>query len=46
MAHAHVEHQGEGNKGIALLIAVLALFLALAETGAKSAQTEAISRNV
>jgi hypothetical protein len=46
MAHAHVEHHGEGSKGIALLIAVLALFLALAETGAKSAQTEAISRNV
>jgi len=46
MAHAHVDHHGEGNKGIALLIAVLALFLALAETGAKSAQTEAISRNV
>jgi hypothetical protein len=42
--HAHVDHNGD--KRIALLIAVLALFLALAETGAKSAQTEAISRNV
>lgn len=34
------------DRRIALLIAVLALFLALAETGAKSAQTDAISRNV
>ncbi|MBK1661085.1 DUF4337 domain-containing protein [Paracraurococcus ruber] len=42
--HAHVDHAGD--KRIALLIAILALFLALAETGAKSAQTEAISRNV
>lgn len=42
--HAHVDHSGD--KRIALLIAILALFLALAETGAKSAQTEAISRNV
>ncbi|MBI0534063.1 DUF4337 family protein [Roseomonas sp. KE2513] len=43
--HGHVDHSGE-NKRVALLIAVLALFLALAETGAKSAQTEALSRNV
>lgn len=43
-AHAHADHGGD--KRIALLIAILALFLALAETGAKSAQTEAISRNV
>jgi hypothetical protein len=42
--HAHVEHGGD--KRVALLIAILALFLALAETGAKSAQTEAITRNV
>jgi len=42
--HAHLDHGGD--KRIALLIAILALFLALAETGAKSAQTEAISRNV
>jgi hypothetical protein len=42
--HAHVEHGG--NKRVALLIAVLALLLAVAETGAKSAQTEALSRNV
>lgn len=42
--HAHADHGGD--KRIALLIAILALFLALAETGAKSAQTEAITRNV
>jgi hypothetical protein len=42
--HVHGDHGGD--KRIALLIAILALFLALAETGAKSAQTEAISRNV
>jgi hypothetical protein len=42
--HAHADHGGD--KRIALLIAILALFLALSETGAKSAQTEAISRNV
>jgi hypothetical protein len=35
-----------GDKRIALLIAILALVLALAETGAKSAQTEALNRNV
>ncbi len=34
------------DKRVALLIAVLALCLALVETGAKSAQTEAISHNV
>lgn len=42
--HTHVEHGSD--KRVALLIAILALFLALAETGAKSAQTEAITRNV
>lgn len=42
--HGHVDHGGD--KRIALLIAVLALFLAIVETGAKSAQTEAITRNV
>jgi hypothetical protein len=47
LEHAeHIEHAGHSNKGIALLISVLALFLALAETMGKSAQTEAISRNV
>ena len=46
--HAHLEHgQAEhgGDKRIALLIAVLALFLALVGTGAKSSQTEVILRN-
>ena len=42
--HAHIQHAHD--KRIALLIAVLALFLALVETGAKSAQTDAITRNV
>ncbi len=42
--HAHIQHAGD--KRIALLIAVLALLLALVETGAKSAQTDAITRNV
>jgi len=42
--HEHIQHAG--NKRTALLIAVLALFLALVETGAKSAQTNAITRNV
>lgn len=41
--HAHVEG---GSKRIGLLIAVLALCLAIVETGAKSTQTEAITRNV
>ncbi len=42
----HVEHAGGHNKQIALLIAVLALFLAFSETLGKSAQTEAISLNI
>jgi hypothetical protein len=42
--HAVGDHGGD--KRIALLISILALFLAIAETGAKSAQTEAITRNV
>jgi hypothetical protein len=42
--HGHID--AHGDKKIALLIAILALFLAVVETGAKSAQTEAISRNV
>jgi len=43
--HGHVEHHG-GNKGIALLIAVLALVLALAETLGKGAQTAALAANI
>jgi hypothetical protein len=47
MEHAeHVEHAAHSNKAIALLIAVLALFLAFSETLGKSAQTEAISLNI
>ncbi|MDB5548653.1 MAG: hypothetical protein JWP21_2100 [Tardiphaga sp.] len=47
MEHAeHVEHASGSNKKIALLIAVIALFLALSETLGKGAQTESISKNV
>ena len=44
-AHGHGHADGD-NKKIALLISVLALFLALAETMAKGAQTNALSYNV
>jgi hypothetical protein len=47
MEHAeHAEHASSENKKIALLIAVIALFLALSETLGKSAQTESIGKNV
>jgi Domain of unknown function (DUF4337) len=47
MEHAeHAEHASSENRKIALLIAVLALFLAISETLGKGAQTEAISKNV
>jgi hypothetical protein len=42
----HVEHMAGSNKRIALLIAVIALFLAFSETLGKSAQTAALSDNV
>jgi uncharacterized protein DUF4337 len=42
----HAEHAASSNRKIALLIAVLALFLAFSETLGKSAQTSAISDNV
>lgn len=48
MSHGHGAH-GHGdsdNKYIAIFISVLALFLALAETFAKGAQTNSISYNV
>jgi hypothetical protein len=52
-AHEHLEHAEHaehashgGNKKIALLISVLALFLAFSETLGKSAQTAAITYNV
>ncbi len=47
LEHAeHAEHAAHSNKKIALLIAVLALFLALSETLGKSAQTAALTYNV
>jgi len=47
LEHAeHMEHAGHSNKKIALLIAVLALFLAFSETLGKSSQTTAITYNV
>lgn len=48
MEHAeHAHHaSSSNNKKIALLIAVIALFLALSETLGKSAQTEALNRNI
>jgi hypothetical protein len=47
MEHAeHAEHASSENRKIALLIAIIALFLALSETLGKGAQTESIARNV
>jgi Domain of unknown function (DUF4337) len=48
-AHEHAEqaaHAAGHSKSIALLISVLALFLALAETLGKSSQTNAVTDNV
>lgn len=42
----HIEHASQINKKIALLIAVLALFLALSEMLGKNSQTHAITHNV
>ena len=47
MEHAeHAEHASHSNKRIALVIAILALFLAFSETLGKSAQTAALSDNI
>ena len=47
LEHAeHAEHASHSNKKIALLIAVLALFLAFSETLGKSSQTAAIADNI
>jgi Domain of unknown function (DUF4337) len=47
MEHAeHAEHASIENRKIALLIAVIALFLALSETLGKGAQTESLAKNV
>jgi hypothetical protein len=48
-AHEHAEHAEEAshhNKGVALLISILALFLALSEMLGKSAQTTALTDTV
>jgi len=42
--HGHVDHGG--NKGVALLISVLALVLAFSETLGKGAQTSALAMNI
>src|SRR4051812_15071543 len=42
--HGHTEHGG--NKGVALLISVLALVLAFSETLGKAAQTNALALNI
>src|SRR5258706_6164536 len=42
--HGHVDHSG--NKGVALLISVLALVLAFSETLGKGAQTAALAQNI
>src|SRR5689334_15227163 len=51
MAHGHAHGHGDsaehgGNKGVALVIAVLALILAFAETLGKSAQTSGLAFNI
>ena len=47
LEHAeHIQHAAGENRNIAMLIAVLALFLAFSETFGKSAQTEAMDANV
>jgi hypothetical protein len=47
MEHSeHAEHAAGHNKGIALLIATLALFLAFSETFGKSSQTEGLGLNI
>ena len=42
--HGHIDHSG--NKGVALLISVLALVLAFSETLGKGAQTNGIAMNI
>ena len=45
-AHGHGHGEHGGNKGVALLISVLALILAFAETLGKGAQTGALAYNI
>jgi ABC-type nickel/cobalt efflux system permease component RcnA len=42
----HAKHAAHANRQVALLIAILALFLALSETLGKSANTEAVTLNI
>jgi hypothetical protein len=42
--HGHIDHGG--NKGVALLISILALVLAFSETLGKGAQTAALAMNI
>jgi ABC-type nickel/cobalt efflux system permease component RcnA len=47
LEHAeHAEHAAGSNKKIALIIAIMALFLAFSETLGKSANTEALNANI
>src|SRR5213079_2344556 len=46
MSAGHGPSEHGGNKGVALLISVLALVLAFSETLGKSAQTVALSANI
>ena len=44
--HGHGGGEGGENKKIAILISILALFLAISETVGKSAQTNALTYNI
>src|SRR5919197_3595905 len=44
--HEKIHEAGHHNRGVAILITALAAMLAIAEMGGKSAQTEAVSRNI
>ena len=46
MSGGHGAHVESSNKGVALLIAVLALSLALSETGAKNSEHESTAANI
>ena len=46
VGHGHGDHGSPENRRVALMIAVLALVLAFAETLGKSAQTAALNQNV
>jgi hypothetical protein len=46
MSHGHGAHTDTSNKTVAIFVSLIALFLAIAETLAKGAQTNQISSNV